>query len=137
MTAVSCNSTTTYSEEKTILKSGPKRRWKIEHPKYNKADAYNQLERHEQLVIFRLRTIHNKLKQHLYRTFKVGDTDLCPCGEEAQTAALNTVYRCANCNKELRARTWPQPTLEVQKLYGCLTDLQRTAAFIIETGLTI
>ena len=69
------DSTTTYSEEKTIIKSCLKRKWKLEHPKYNKADAYNQLERHEQVVIFRLRTNHNKLKQHLYRTFKVGDTD--------------------------------------------------------------
>ena len=127
--------TTTYSEEKTIIKSCLKRKWKLEHPKYNKADAYNQLERHEQVVIFRLRTNHNKLKQHLYRTFKVGDTDQCPCGEEAQTAE-HILQRC-QLYKELRVRTWPQPTLEAQKLYGCLTDLQRTAAFISETGLTI
>ena len=65
------DSTTTYSEEKTIIKSCLKRKWKLEHPKYNKADAHNQLERHEQVVIFSLRTNHNKLKQHLYRTFKV------------------------------------------------------------------
>ena len=129
------DSTTTYSEEKTIIKSCLKRKWKLEHPKYNKADAYNQLERHEQVVIFRLRTNHNKLKQHLYRTFKVGDTDQCPCGEEAQTAE-HILQRC-ELYKELRVRTWPQPTLEAQKLYGCLTDLQRTAAFISETGLTI
>ena len=56
------DSTTTYSEEKTIIKSCLKRKWKLEHPKYNKADAYNQLERHEQVVLFRLRTNHNKLK---------------------------------------------------------------------------
>ena len=128
------DSTTTYSEEKTIIKSCLKRKWKLEHPKYNKADAYNQLERHEQVVIFRLRTNHNKLKQHLYRTFKVGDTDQCPCGEEVQTAK-HILQRC-ELYKELRVRTWPQPTLEAQKLYGCLTDLQRTAAFISETGLT-
>ena len=129
------DSTTTYSEEKTIIKSCLKRKWKLEHPKYNKADAYNQLERHEQVVIFRLRTNLNKLKQHLYRTFKVGGTDQCPCGEEAQTAE-HILQRC-ELYKELRVRTWPQPTLEAQKLYGCLMDLQRTAAFISETGLTI
>ena len=129
------DSTTIYSEEKTIIKSCLKRKWKLEHPKYNKADAYNQLERHEQVVIFRLRTNHNKLKQHLYRTFKVGDTDQCPCGEEAQTAE-HILQKC-QMYKELRVRTWPQPTLEAQKLYGCLTDLQRTAAFISKTGLNI
>ena len=57
------------------------------------------------------------------------------CGEEAQTAE-HILQRC-ELYKELRVRTWPQPTLEAQKLYGCLTDLQRTAAFISETGLTI
>ena len=128
------DSTTAYSEEKTIIKSCLKRKWKLEHPKYNKADACNQLERHEQVVIFRLRTNHT-LKQHLYRMFKVGDTDQCPCGEEAQTAE-HILQRC-ELYKELRVRIWPQPTLEAQKLYGCLTDLQRTAAFISETGLVI
>ena len=129
------DSTTTYSDEKTTIKSCLKRKWKLEHLKYNEADAYNQLERHEQVVIFRLRTNHNKLKQHLYRTFKVGDTDQCPCGVEAQTAE-HILQRC-QLYKELRVRTCPQPTLEAQKLYGCLTDLQRTAALISETGLTI
>ena len=68
---------------------------------------------------------------------KVGDTDQCPGGEEAQTAE-HFLQRC-QLYKELRVRTWPQPRLEAQKLYGCLTDLQRTAAlnFVRETGLTI
>ena len=126
------DSTTTCLEEKTIIKSCLKQKLKLEHPKYNKADAYNQLERHEQVVIFRLRTNHNKLKQHLYRTLKV---DQWPCREEAQTAE-HILQRC-QLNKELRVRTWPQPTLEAQKLYGCLTDLQRTVAFISKTGLII
>ena len=77
---------TTYSEEKTIIKSCLKRKWKLKHPKCNKADAYNQLERYEQVVIFRLRKNHNKLNQYFFRKGKVGDTDQCPCGEEAQTA---------------------------------------------------
>ena len=41
------DSTATYSEEKTIIKSCLKRKWKLEHPKYNKADANNGLEKHE------------------------------------------------------------------------------------------
>ena len=55
--------------------------------------------------------------------------------EEAQTAE-HILQRCQS-HKELREGTWPQPTLEAQKLYGCLTDLQRIAPFISETGLTI
>ena len=64
------NSTTTYLEEKSIIKSCLKQKWKLEHPKYNKADAYNQLERHEQVVIFRLRTNHNKLSRPLNTFYK-------------------------------------------------------------------
>ena len=86
----------------------------IRTPKIQKADAYNQLERHEQVVISRRRINHNNLKQHLYRTFKVGNTDQCPCGEEAQTAE-HILQRC-QLYKELRVRTWPQTTLEAQKL---------------------
>ena len=85
----------------------------------------------DRALVWYLRSVLN----NLYRTFKVGDTDQCPCGEEAQTAE-HILQRC-ELYKELRVRTWPQPTLEAQKLYGCLTDLQRTAAFISETGLTI
>ena len=129
------DSTTTYSEEKTIIKSCLKDKWKSEHPKYNGADAYSQLERHEQVIIFRLRTNHNRLKQHLFRTFKVGDSDLCPCGEDVQIA--EHILQTCKLYQEPRVRTWPQPTLEVQKLYGCLADLQRTVAFIGETGLAI
>ena len=67
--------------------------------------------------------------------FKVGDTDQCPGREEASTA--EHILQMCQLYKELRLRTWPQPTLEAQKLYGCLVDLQRTATFISETGLTI
>jgi len=129
------DATTTYSEEKTIIKSCHKRKWKSEHPKHNETDAYYQLERHEQVIVFRLRTNHNRLKQHLYKTFKIGNSDQCPCGEDAQTATH--ILQTCKLYKEMRFAFWPQPTPEAQKLYGCLADLRRTAAFINETGLTI
>ena len=122
---------TTYSEEKTIIKACHKRKWKTEHPKHNETDAYNQLEIHEQVIVFRLRTNHNRLKQHLYKTFKIGNSDQCPCGEDAQTAT--NILQTYKLYKEMRLMFWPQPTPEAQKLYGCLTDLRRIAAFINET----
>jgi hypothetical protein len=38
---------------------------------------------------------------------------------------------------DLRKETWPTPTMQLVKLFGNLTDLQATAAFIRKTGLDI
>ena len=127
--------TTTYAEEKTIIKSCQKTKWKKQHPNNNQADAYYKLSRQEQVIIFRLRTDHNRLKHHIHKTFKIGSTDQCACGVGTQTA--QHILQYCHLHKDLREKAWPNPTLETRKLYGCLEDLQRTVAFIIETGLVI
>ena len=127
--------TTTYNEEKTIIKACQKTKWRKQHPNHNKEDPYYKLNRHEQVIIFRLRTNHNRLKHHLHKTFRIGNTDQCPCGDGAQTA--QHVLQSCRFYKDLREKTWPSPTLETQKLYGCLEALQCTAAFIVGTGLAI
>ena len=43
---------TTYSETKTIIKAKQQAKWKHQHPRYNRADAYYLLTRREQVVIF-------------------------------------------------------------------------------------
>jgi hypothetical protein len=37
----------------------------------------------------------------------------------------------------LRRKHWPEDTAATEKLYGAREELQRTAAFIEETGLSI
>ena len=131
------NKTTNYSEEKTLIKANQQRIWKAKHPQFNKSDAYHQLTRGEQVIIFRLRTNHNRLKHHLFHKFKIGETDQCTCSTDSQTG--NHILQICPLLEELRKKHWPGPTSTSvnQKLYGSLEDLRRTAAFVCETGLTI
>ena len=60
-----------------------KKKWEDDHSRYNKDDAYHYLSRKEQVIIFRLRTGHNRLRHHLYSKMRIGPTDLCPCGNDS------------------------------------------------------
>ena len=70
---------------KTIIKSNTEAMWKESHPAFNPKDPYYQLRRQEQVLIFRLRTKHNRLRHHLFHKFRIGETDQCPCGTGSQT----------------------------------------------------
>ena len=61
-------------------------KWEESHPEYNKQDGVHCLNRRGQTTIFRPRTGHNRLKYHSHKIFKVGETDLCSCGQGAETA---------------------------------------------------
>ena len=76
---------TSYKEEKSLIKKHQQNQWNANHPCHNKADPYHKLNRKEQVIIFRLRTGHNKLQYHLFNKFKVGETDLCSCTTDSQT----------------------------------------------------
>ena len=65
---------TTYSEVKTIIKAKQQNLFKQNHPHSNRNDPYHLLTRHEQVSIFRLRTGHNRLRNHLFHKLKIGDT---------------------------------------------------------------
>ena len=111
------------------------RQWHQQHPRYNSSDPFHLLPRRQQVAIFRLRTGHNRLNHHLFTKFRIGQTEQCPCGTGSQT----TEHLLQSCplHEALRQRIWPDHKAMVQKLYGCLEDLQRTVAFIVETGLSI
>ena len=88
-----------------------------------------------QVVIFRLRTGHNRLNHHLYTKFRIGQTEQCPFRTGSQT----TEHLLQSCplHEALRKRKLPDHKAMTQKLYGCLADLQQTVAFTVETGLSI
>ena len=44
-------------------------------------DSYHQLTRSDQTAIFRLRTGHNRLNQHLNRVMKIISSPMCSCGD--------------------------------------------------------
>ena len=126
---------TSYPEVKTIPKAKQHNKWRHEHPRYNKADPYYLLTRREQVTVFRLRTGHNRLNYHLYSKLRIGHTEQCPCGTGSQT----TEHLLQSCPiyKPHRKGIWPDHTPVAHKLYGSLGDLQCTASFIEETGVSI
>ena len=126
---------TTCKEQKTKIKTIFKKKWEDDHSGYNKDDAYHYLSRKEQVIIFRLRTGHNRLRHRLHSKMRIGPTDLCPYGNAPQTAK-HILQECRNL-ADKRQHFWPTPTDEKQKLFGCLDDLQRTAEFIASMGLLI
>ena len=125
----------TYKEIKTIIKSKLAELWDQKHPQFNKNDPYYLLNRPDQVIIFRLRTGHNRLKHHLFNKLKIGDTDKCSCNSALETT--EHILQSCPLLRDLRTKTWPEPRDLSQKLYGNLGDLQRTATFMKETGLSI
>jgi hypothetical protein len=47
-------------------RSKPKTKWEKEPQGYRRDDAYYQLSRQEQVMIFRLHTDHNRLRHHIF-----------------------------------------------------------------------
>ena len=92
-------------------------------------DALRLLSRHEQTMIFRLRTGHCRLRSHM-KQIDIGKSALRPCGLEAQT----TAHILQSCPLHKRESTWPTESSLGHKLH---TDLRLTVRFIALTGLQI
>ena len=121
----------TYQEAKTTIQAAINSRWRAQHPQYNSKDPIHSLPRHDQVMIFRLRNGHNKLRHHKYSRLKVGDSSGCPCGEPRQDASH--ILQDCTLFKEARDRVWNSEFPPWQKLYGSRQDLEMTAAYIRET----
>ena len=99
------------------------------------ADSYHQLSRQEQVIIFRLRTGHNKLNKHLHKKMHLVPSPLCPCGEAEQDTEHVLQY-CRNL-QQLRKELWPEPVSTNDKLHGPMEVLQKTTSFISRAGLQV
>ena len=96
-------------------------------PAPNKNDPINQLQRAEQVIIFRLRTEHIQLNKHLNRIGVKNDArcPLCPCPEES---VAHHLYECPALD-DLRSKLLP-PTPDPQNtLFGDRDQLQMTAKY--------
>ena len=122
-------------EVKTIIKRNANQRWSEMHPTHSRSDAYYKLSRKQQRIIFRLRTGHNRLKQHMFCKLKIATNEMCTCG----TAPENAEHVLQSCPLYHSARThiWPKETSLNDKLYGDLAQLTATAQFIINIGLVV
>ena len=125
---------TTYQEAKTIIKRNSKKNWLESHRDYNKKDPYHHLSREDQVIIFRLRTGHNKLHSHLKR-LNLCPSDACLCGH-APMAAEHILQDCHNFDN-IRKAHWPQDAPFQRKILGDLLDLRKTADFIKATKIAI
>ena len=98
-------------------------------------DDYHQLTRAEQVIIFRLRTGHNRLNQHMHRRMRIAQSAVCSCGEGEEDAehVLQHCHRFSSLRKEI----WPTTTLLKDKLFGPLDQLRKTTSFIFESGLQV
>ena len=121
------NNAISMKEMNTIIKS-------LYKPSQKK-DAYHQLSRTEQVILFRLRTGHNRLNKHLHRKLRVVPSPMCPCGRSEQ----DTTHILQECRdlEALRREVWPEPVPLEQKLHGCVDDLRRTAEFILKADLQL
>ena len=123
----------TFQEAKTMIRSKGRTKWQAKHPKYDRRDAIRRLDRKGQTCIFRLRTGHNRLRHHMHKTFKIGETGDCLCGKGQETTR-HILLECSLL-EELRNDTWGEH-LDIDKmLYGQITDLRRTVNFIEMAGI--
>ena len=114
-------------EMKTIIQS----LHRMARPK----DNYHLLTRSQQVVIFRLRTGHNKLNQHLFQKLRAVPSPMCPCGEAEQDTD-HILQECRDL-QALRAEIWPTQEPLHDKLYGPVDSLRRTTHFISRSGLQV
>ena len=115
------------TESKTIIKA------LFKMP--TRPDSYHSLTRQDQVIIFRLRTGHCRLNQHLHRKMKAVPSPLCSCGEAEQ----DTHHILQDCGAlgQLRKEMWPSPIPTEEKLHGSVEALQTTATFLRRTGLVV
>ena len=117
----------TFEETKTLIKSIGKQK--------ERKDDIHTLPRKTQVIIFRLRTGHNRLNQHMHRKFKLVPSPLCECGEEEQSTE-HVLQRC-KLLENIRKETWTVDTSLSTKLYGTREDLNKTTEFIVHAGLVV
>ena len=53
---------------------------------FNQSDSLHKLKIPEQVILFRLRTGHNRPKANMYSKFKAGEIEMCPRNADIMTA---------------------------------------------------
>ena len=122
----------TFPQQKVIIKETLAQVWDHSHD-HMKNDPINTLQRSDQVTIFRLRTGHNRLKQHMYTKLGIGTTPYCTCGTDFENTQ-HILMHCPLYNVQ-RMTHWTTPTSLNTKLFGEAEDLKRTTDFIADIEL--
>ena len=86
-------------------------------------------------MVLRLLTGHNRFNPHMFRKMKLAPSPTCNCGLEDQTAE-HILHRCPLL-QTARTNVWPTAVQLHTKLYGSKEELEKTATFILQTGLSV
>jgi hypothetical protein len=89
----------TYHQRKRMIRS-------IRKPPASIQDDYQIMTRQEQAVIFCLKTGHNRLREHMYTKFKIGNSAMCTCEQAPQTA--EHILQDSSEYDILRQTQWPR-----------------------------
>ena len=124
-----------WAGEKIIIRTLTKKKMKAATPNFNQLDSLHKLNRPEQVIMFRLRTGHNRLNAHMYSKFKVGNSEMCPCNAHITTAGklLQHWQLCDALGRDM----WPEPKPLRDKLYDNLEELRRPVAFVRATSISV
>ena len=110
-----------YREVKTLIHNKKKAIFHCKTEEYNpNQDALHQLARHQQTIIFRLRTGHCRLNSHLKR-IGVKTSAQCPCGEADQTP--EHYLQSCSLHQQARQQIWPTCVSLKTNLWGSAEDL--------------
>ena len=121
-----------YREVKTLIHHKKKAIFHCKTEGYNpNQDALHQLARHQQTIIFRLRTGHCRLNSHLKR-IGVKTSAQCPCGEADQTP--EHYLQSCSLHQQARQQIWPTCVSLKTKLWGSAEDLFLTSRYAALTG---
>ena len=120
------NQIITFQEKKTLIKAIRK--------EDQQTDNYHCLDRARQVILFRLRTGHNRMNKHLHR-LKLVPSPTCACGQTAQTA--EHILQDCHLMNQLRKEHWPTETDINTKLFGSFDELTNTTTYIQRTGLIV
>ena len=116
-----------YREVKTLIHNKKKAIFHCKTEGYNpNQDALHQLARHQQTIIFRLRTGHCRLNSHLKR-IGVKTSAQCPCGEGDQTP--EHYLQSCSFHQQARQQIWPTCVSLKTKLWGSAEDLFLTSGY--------
>ena len=119
-------------EVKTLIHNKNKAIFHCKTEGYNpNQDALHQLARHQQTIIFHLRTGHCRLNSHLKR-IGVKTSAQCPCGEADQTPE-HCLQSCS-LHQQARQQIWPTCVSLKTKLWGSAEDLFLTSRYTALTG---
>ena len=121
-----------YREVKTLIHNKKKAIFHCKTEGYNpNQDALHQLTRHQQTIIFRLRTGHCRLNSHLKR-IGVKTSAQCPCGEADQTP--EHYLQSCSLHQQARQQIWPTCVSLKTKLWGSAEDLLLTSRYAALAG---